>query len=98
MVSDLKAAKAKIVELEKALEIITNEAKWDREVKLAHKRITENTNKLLLEACEILEEAIDLFEAIKEGEYEVDSFTSQPSKLFLLKEEIIKLRDNNANV
>lgn len=37
------------------------------------------------DAIELISEAADLFEDIKDGDYEVDSFTSQPYRAFLNK-------------
>ena len=42
-----------------------------------------NLEKKLEEAIELVQEANDLFEDIYKGEYEVDSFTSQPYRIFL---------------
>lgn len=38
----------------------------------------------------LIEEAIDIFDCIRQGEYKVDSFTSQPYRLLLEKYKKIK--------
>lgn len=42
------------------------------------------------EALEIMEEAIDLFEDAKKGNYKIDSFTSQPMRTWIASTEFKK--------
>ena len=37
------------------------------------------------EACELLEELVNLIDDHNEGKYKIDSFTTQPAKTFLAK-------------
>ena len=37
------------------------------------------------EACELLEELVNLIDDYNEGKYKIDSFTTQPAKTFLAK-------------